>query len=231
MNVLMLIFNLVPAFPLDGGRIARAIVWRVTGDKRARHAGRGAARPGFRAAAGRRRHLAAARATRLRRPVAGRARVPALASRRAARWCRRRSASGSRGCGSPTSWTASPVAIPPRRRSPRRSTSTSCATAGRGSRSSTSSGRFVGIARQERVQAPIDARRGLADGRRGARVRRGGSWRIGEDRPLTERPVVGVAGAPRRADGGRRRGRAARRRHGRAGPPGAAVGVRIAGWR
>jgi Zn-dependent protease len=34
MNVVVLIFNLVPAFPLDGGRIARAIVWRVTGDKR-----------------------------------------------------------------------------------------------------------------------------------------------------------------------------------------------------
>ncbi len=33
MNVLILIFNLVPAFPLDGGRIARAIVWHVTGDK------------------------------------------------------------------------------------------------------------------------------------------------------------------------------------------------------
>ncbi len=33
MNVLILIFNLVPAYPLDGGRIARAVVWRVTGDK------------------------------------------------------------------------------------------------------------------------------------------------------------------------------------------------------
>jgi Zn-dependent protease len=32
-NVLVLLFNLIPAFPLDGGRIARAIAWRLTGDR------------------------------------------------------------------------------------------------------------------------------------------------------------------------------------------------------
>jgi Zn-dependent protease len=34
MNVLLLVFNIVPAYPLDGGRVARSVVWRVTGDKR-----------------------------------------------------------------------------------------------------------------------------------------------------------------------------------------------------
>jgi Zn-dependent protease len=33
MNVLILLFNIVPAYPLDGGRIARALIWRITGDK------------------------------------------------------------------------------------------------------------------------------------------------------------------------------------------------------
>ena len=33
MNALLLVFNLVPAFPLDGGRIARSVAWRLSGDR------------------------------------------------------------------------------------------------------------------------------------------------------------------------------------------------------
>jgi Zn-dependent protease len=33
MNVFVLALNLLPALPLDGGRIARAIAWRLTGDR------------------------------------------------------------------------------------------------------------------------------------------------------------------------------------------------------
>jgi Zn-dependent protease len=38
-NALLFLFNIVPAFPLDGGRIARAVIWWRTGDRnRATHA-------------------------------------------------------------------------------------------------------------------------------------------------------------------------------------------------
>ena len=33
MNAIILVLNLVPAFPLDGGRIVRAIAWKITGDR------------------------------------------------------------------------------------------------------------------------------------------------------------------------------------------------------
>ncbi|HWI06167.1 MAG TPA: site-2 protease family protein [Solirubrobacteraceae bacterium] len=32
-NAILFLFNLVPAFPLDGGRIARSIVWKISGNR------------------------------------------------------------------------------------------------------------------------------------------------------------------------------------------------------
>ena len=33
MNAVLFVFNLIPAFPLDGGRLARSAIWKLTGDR------------------------------------------------------------------------------------------------------------------------------------------------------------------------------------------------------
>ncbi len=70
-NLLVLVFNLIPAFPLDGGRIARAIAWRVSGDRN--RATRAAGRLGqaLLLPVHRHRHPAVHRGRRGRRDLAG----------------------------------------------------------------------------------------------------------------------------------------------------------------
>jgi len=47
LNLLVLVLNLVPAFPLDGGQIAHAVIWRITGDRNRATRATGRAGQGF----------------------------------------------------------------------------------------------------------------------------------------------------------------------------------------
>jgi Zn-dependent protease len=47
LNVLVLVFNLAPAFPLDGGQLAHAAIWRLTGDRNRATRATGRAGQGF----------------------------------------------------------------------------------------------------------------------------------------------------------------------------------------
>ena len=114
MNILVLVFNLVPAFPLDGGRIARAIVWRVTGDKQRGTRAAAQLGQGFAVILGRARHLVLM--------LAGAASAglwlvrwrSCSASRPAARWCRRALTERIEGVRVSDIMDRQPVAIPSR---------------------------------------------------------------------------------------------------------------------
>jgi Zn-dependent protease len=47
LNLLVLVFNLIPAFPLDGGQIAHALIWRLTDDRNRATRATGRAGQGF----------------------------------------------------------------------------------------------------------------------------------------------------------------------------------------
>ena len=200
---------------------------RLAGHRReaARHPGRGQARAGLRAARRRPRRMAAARVSQLHRAVVDRDRVPALPigpggarANRAERPDRR--GAGGRHHGPP----ARRDSVADRRRpGARRVLPALRVVVVPGGR------RKPPVPRDRPPGAPDrrpGSRRGLAHGRGGARARAGRRL-AGERGPADQRgPVLGEPRPPRGADGGRRRRRAPRRGHRRAGPPGAAGRVR-----
>ena len=184
-NVLLLIFNLVPAFPLDGGRIARAIIWRVTGEKRrgtqiAARLGQGFAL--LLAGVGIWMLLSFATFTGLWLIAI------AYLLGQSARGAIVQTALNERieGVRVADIMDTQPVAIPANM--PVNQALDEFFLRYRWSwfPAVDEQGRFVGIARQERVQAAIDAGEGWLTVGAVLESEEAGSWRINEDRPLTD---------------------------------------------
>ena len=186
MNVAILLFNLVPAFPLDGGRIARALVWQMRGDKAS----------GTRAAA----QLGRAFAVLL--AVAGLSLIVSTRNTFTGLWLIAVAfllGQSARGAIVQTALTeriegvrvadimdSQPVAIPAE-------TAVGQALDEYFLRYGWSwfpvideGGRFLGIARQERLQATYDAGEGWLTVGAVLEAGEAGNWRVGVDRPLTE---------------------------------------------
>jgi Zn-dependent protease len=185
MNVVVLVFNLAPAFPLDGGRITRAIVWRLTADKR-----RGT-------------HFAAQLGQAFALILAGVGIwlmisggglgglwlvILAFLLGQSARGALLQSALTERieGVRVADIMDRHPVAIPA-------STAVGEALDSYFLRYGWSwfpvvddEGRFMGISRQERVQAVVDAGEGWLTVGAVVETEDAGSWRVDEDRPITE---------------------------------------------
>ena len=186
MNVAILLFNLVPAFPLDGGRIARALVWQIRGDK----------------ASGTRTAAQLGRAFAVLLGVAGLSLIVSTRNTFTGLWLIAVAfllGQSARGAIVQTALTeriegvrvadimdSQPVAIPAE-------TAVGQALDEYFLRYGWSwfpvvdeGGRFLGIARQERLQATYDAGEGWLTVGAVLEAGEAGNWRVGVDRPLTE---------------------------------------------
>src|ERR1700760_1906156 len=184
-NVLLLIFNLVPAFPLDGGRIARSIIWRVTGEKRrgtqiAARLGQGFAL--LLAGVGIWMLLSYAAFTGLWLVAI------AFLLGQSARGALVQTALNERieGVRVADIMDTQPVAIPASIPVPEALDEFFLRYRWSWFPAIDEQGRFVGIARQERVQAAIDDGEGWLTVGAVLESEEAGSWRINEDRPLTD---------------------------------------------